>query len=321
MPEINFPYDLSTFSGRYLHFLRITSPLHLLDTDRDLANARQLISDYRTTKQPHVFDMKRLQDAKYTVAATIHPDTNEKILLPFRMSSFIPTNLLVTAGMLIPNATVKSMMFWQIANQSVNVGFNYCNANKSTEMSTQETVLAYLSAVGASVGISVGLKIWVTSTSLFSASTKMFVGRFVPFVAVASAGTINLALMRANELSDGIDIKNDDGVIVGKSPAAGVHAITQVALSRIATSFPCLTVVPLILSRLETTKFFRGNNTRIMGANLGLITLAFLTALPAAIALFPQEGSISVDRLEAKFQGLQNKNGTAVTRFTFNKGL
>lgn len=71
--------------------------------------------------------------------STLHPDTGKPIFLPFRMACFVPTNLLVAAGMLMPNPTVKSIMFWQWANQSVNVAFNYANANKTIEMDMKET--------------------------------------------------------------------------------------------------------------------------------------------------------------------------------------
>ena len=36
-------------------------------------------------------------------------DTGEPVLLPFRMSSFVLSNLIVTGGMLTPNLTVCSM--------------------------------------------------------------------------------------------------------------------------------------------------------------------------------------------------------------------
>ena len=41
------------------------------------------------------------------MSSTFHPDTGEKIVLPFRMSSFVPTNVLIVAGMLVPNPSVS----------------------------------------------------------------------------------------------------------------------------------------------------------------------------------------------------------------------
>lgn len=40
------------------------------------------------------------------VDSTIHPDTGEPVFLPFRMSCFVPTNMILVAGMLLPNPSV-----------------------------------------------------------------------------------------------------------------------------------------------------------------------------------------------------------------------
>ncbi|CAG8641201.1 2167_t:CDS:2, partial [Scutellospora calospora] len=56
---------------------------------------------------------------------SVHPDTSEPIFLPFRMSCFVPTNLVVVAGMLMSNPSMKSIIFWQWVNQSINVAINY----------------------------------------------------------------------------------------------------------------------------------------------------------------------------------------------------
>jgi hypothetical protein len=36
------------------------------------------------------------------------------------MSAFVPTNLVIVAGMLMPNQGIKQIIFWQWANQSLN---------------------------------------------------------------------------------------------------------------------------------------------------------------------------------------------------------
>lgn len=58
-------------------------------------------------------------------------------------------------------------------------------------MSANETALAYGSAVTSSVGVAVGLKSIVSNPML---------RRFVPFVAVSTAGALNVLLMRRKEL-------------------------------------------------------------------------------------------------------------------------
>jgi hypothetical protein len=52
-------------------------------------------------------DQANADGNRVVVDSTIHPDTGEPVLLPFRMSAFVPTNLIVVAGMLMPNPTVR----------------------------------------------------------------------------------------------------------------------------------------------------------------------------------------------------------------------
>jgi hypothetical protein len=48
-----------------------------------------------------------LWKAKKVVDSTLHPDTGEPVFLPFRMSCFVLSNLVVTAGMLTPGLGVR----------------------------------------------------------------------------------------------------------------------------------------------------------------------------------------------------------------------
>ncbi|KAF9943985.1 hypothetical protein BGZ65_012872, partial [Modicella reniformis] len=139
-------FDQSTYVGRVRHFIKVTSPLNLFVTQRGLEDAKDLVRDYKDGKVPTNINPARLWRAKEICDSTLHPDTGKPIFLPFRMSCFVPTNLIVAAGMLMPNPTIKSIIFWQWANQSVNVAFNYANANKTTEMDMKETGVAYMSA-------------------------------------------------------------------------------------------------------------------------------------------------------------------------------
>jgi hypothetical protein len=46
-----------------------------------------------------------------------------------------------------------------------------------------------------------------------------------------------------------------------------------------------------------------------------------MTALPAAIAVFPQRGSLKTDKMEEEFHNLLDKDGKKVTTLYYNKGL
>ncbi|KAF9343069.1 hypothetical protein BGX34_007267 [Mortierella sp. NVP85] len=237
------------------------------------------------------------------------------------MACFVPTNLIVAAGMLMPNPSIKSIIFWQWANQSVNVAFNYANANKTTEMDMKETSFAYVSAVTTSCFLAVGLNQLVPRLKSISPGVRNIMGRLVPFVAVATAGTVNVFLMRGKEIREGIDVYDHEGKSVGKSQKAGISAISQVAISRILTNFPVLTIPPLLLSQWEKTEWSKRYPRAIVPLNLGIISLCLMTALPFAIAAFPQYASVDVKTLEERFWNLKDSKGQPVKTLTYNKGL
>ena len=122
------------------------------------------------------------------------------------MSSFVLSNLIVTAGMLTPNLSTAGTLAWQITNQSLNVAINSSNANKSTPLSTSTLVQSYLLAVGASCTVALGLNALVPRLKRLSPSARTTLTRLVPFAAVASAGALNVFLMRGEEIRQGIDI-------------------------------------------------------------------------------------------------------------------
>ncbi|KAG0216172.1 Tricarboxylate/iron carrier [Mortierella sp. GBAus27b] len=314
-------YDQSTYSGRIKHFIQVTSPLNLFVSSRGLEDAKTLIRDYNDGRVPANIDPGKLWRAKEICDSTLHPDTGKPIWLPFRMACFVPTNLVVVAGMLIPNPSIKSIVFWQWANQSVNVAFNYANANKTTEMDMNETALAYVSAVTTSCFLAVGLNQLVPRLKSISPGTRALMGRLVPFVAVATAGTVNVFLMRGKEIREGIDVYDHEGKSVGKSQKAGLSAISQVAISRILTNFPVLTIPPLVLAQWDKTEWARRFPRAVIPLNLGIISLSLMTALPFAIAAFPQYAQVNAKDLEERFWNLKDSKGQPIHTLTYNKGL
>ncbi|KAF9164271.1 hypothetical protein BGX21_000039 [Mortierella sp. AD011] len=313
-------FDQSKYLGRVRHFIQVTSPLNLFVSKQGLADAKNLISDYNAGRITNV-EPSKLWRAKEICDSTLHPDTGKPIFLPFRMSSFVPTNMLVAAGMLMPNPSVRSIIFWQWTNQSVNVAFNYANANKTIEMDMKETAVAYMSAVTTSCFLAVGLNQLVPKLTSISPGVRSVLTRLVPFTAVAAAGTVNVFLMRGKEISEGIDVYDHEGNSVGKSQKAGMSAITQVAISRILTNFPVLTIPPLILSQWERTTWSQQYPRALIPLNLAVITLCLMTALPLAIAAFPQYANVDVKKLEERFWHLKDSKGEPIKTLTYNKGL
>ncbi|KAJ3121807.1 hypothetical protein HK098_003348 [Nowakowskiella sp. JEL0407] len=315
-------YDQSTYWGRLKHFSEITDPRNLLNTNAQIENAKSLVQDYKAGKFEiqSKADEEKLWKAKRLLDSTIHPDTGEKIFLPFRMAGFVPTNVLIVAGMLMPNPSTASIIFWQWTNQSINVAFNYFNANKTTEMNMTETATAYSMAVASSCTIAVGLSALLKrSQSRFTPSTFSMLSKAVPFAAVAAAGTANVVLMRRKELVDGIDVYNRKGELLGKSTAAGSAAVSQVAVSRVATAFPAVFLPGIVMSQLEKMTWIKRNPSAGIALNLLTITASLMAALPCAVAIFPQEATLKVSSLEPKLAKQLKEKGEDVVYF--NRGL
>ncbi|KAF4547555.1 Tricarboxylate carrier-like protein [Elsinoe fawcettii] len=197
-------YNLDTYWGRVKESAKISDPRTLFTSQAGLEHAKSLVSSYKQGKIQHM--TPDLWEAKKIVDSTLHPDTGEPVFLPFRMSCFVLSNLVVTGGMLTPNLGTMGTLGWQITNQSLNVGINASNANKSSPLTTSALAKNYVLAVSASCSVALGLNALVPRLKRVSPTTKVVLGRLVPFAAVVSAGILNIFLMRSEELRRGIDV-------------------------------------------------------------------------------------------------------------------
>lgn len=320
---VNLPhskYDLSTYWGRVKHCAEISDPTMLLNTTSDIENAKRMVWDYKngvTSKMtPELWRAKKILDS------TLHPDTGETVFLPFRMSSCVLSNLVVTAGMLTPNLGTAGTLFWQIANQSLNVAINTANANKSHPLTTKQIITNYTLAVTASCSVALGLNSLVPRLKSLKPNTRMILGRLVPFAAVVSAGIVNVFLMRSEELKKGITVFDKKGDEVGTSKTAAWYAVGETAASRVINATPIMVIPPLILVRLQRSKFLKGKPKGVeILTNIGLIFATSLVALPFALGVFPQRRILPVTKLEPKFQDLKDKEGNKITDLEFNRGI
>lgn len=308
-------WDLSTYWGRVRHCAEISDPSMLLTTGEDLKRARDIISSYRSgqLKQttPEFWHAKRQLDS------TVHPDTGETVLLPFRMSCCVLSNLVVTAGMLTPNLGTAGTLFWQWANQSVNVAVNSANANKSHPMSMSQLASNYAAAVTASCGVAIGLNKIVPKLKNIKPHTKLILGRLVPFAAVVSAGMVNVFLMRGNEIKKGVSVYDQEGQEIGKSKRAALIAVGETAVSRVVNATPIMVIPPLLLVRLQRG-LLRGKSLGLQtAANLGIIAVTSFTVLPLALAVFPQRQNIHLKKLELELQSGHDEHKLVY----FNRGM
>lgn len=164
-----------------------------------------------------------------------------------------------------------------------------------------------------------------------SPTARTTLSRLVPFAAVASAGALNVFLMRGEEIRQGIDVfpvlseeekqqKEKDGSEIeslGKSKVAAKLAVGETAASRVLNSTPVMGIPPLILVRLQRTEWLKQRPRMVLPVNLGLILTTSLFALPLALAAFPQRQAVKASTLEAQFHHRGGEDGMV----EFNRGI
>uniref|UniRef100_A0A669DCA2 Sidoreflexin n=1 Tax=Oreochromis niloticus TaxID=8128 RepID=A0A669DCA2_ORENI len=297
----------NTFFGRFRHFLDVIDPSTLFVTEKRLRECVELLDHFKQGTLPLGVTDAQLWQAQKIKQAIIHPDTGEKILMPFRMSGSV-------VGLLLPNQTLASTVFWQWLNQSHNACVNYSNRNASKPAPASKFLQGYLGAVTSAVSIAVGLNVLIQRASRFSPTTRLLVQRFIPFPAVASANVCNVVLMRHSELSEGISVLDNNGNVVGTSKVAARHALLETALTRVVMPMPILVLPPLIMSALEKLPLLQRQKRLVLPVHSLVCLAAFSLALPLAISLFPQMSQ--VHHLEPEIT-----MATDCKIVTYNKGL
>ncbi|XP_060102089.1 sideroflexin-5 isoform X4 [Heteronotia binoei] len=273
-------FQQTTFYGRFRHFLDIIDPRTLFVTESRLKEAVQLLEDFKH--------------------GTLPPGVTNKEVV----------------GLLLPNQTLASTVFWQWLNQSHNACVNYANRNATKPSPTSKFIQGYLGAVVSAVSIAVGLNVLIQRANQFTPATRLLIQRFVPFPAVGSANICNVVLMRHSELEEGINVLDSNGNVVGSSRIAAKHALLETALTRVVLPMPILVLPPVIVSLLEKTAFLRSRPRLILPVQSLVCLAAFGLALPLAISLFPQMSEIETWRLEPEIA-----RATASKTVVYNKGL
>ncbi|TWW55278.1 sideroflexin-5b [Takifugu rubripes] len=309
-------YDQGSFLGRLRHFVDIIDPRTLFVSEKQLKDCIQLLDDYKHGTLPPGVSSHQLWEAQKIKQAIIHPDTGEKIFMPFRMSGYVPFGTPIVIGLLLPNQTVLSTIIWQWLNQSHNACVNYANRNATKPTPTSKFLQGYAGAVTSAVSIAVGLNVLIKNANKLSPASRTIIQRFVPFPAVATANICNVALMRHSELSEGIDVMDNNGNVVGSSKVAARHAIMETAFTRVVLPMPIFVLPTIIMSYLERLSFLQRNRRLMLPIHSFVCLLTFSLSLPVAISLFPQMSEIEVSRLEPEIAV-----ATECKSVTYNKGL
>lgn len=309
-------FDQSTFQGRLRHFVDIVDPRTLFTSERKLESSVQLLRDFEKGLVPSGTTNRQLWEAQKIKQSILHPDTDKKIFMPFRMSGYVPFGLVTVVGLLLPNQTLTQVAFWQWLNQSHNACVNYANRNASKETPASRFLKGYTGAVSAALGIALSLNVLLLKAESFSPTKRMIVQRFIPFPATAAASSINAFLMRKHELKEGIEVLDAEGKVVGTSQVAAKNAVRDTVITRMILPAPILAIPPLVMAALERTAFLKASPRLHLPIQVVVCAVSFGLALPVCIALFPQISKISVEELEPQFQQL-----TSQKYLFYNKGL
>jgi tricarboxylate carrier len=287
-------YDLTTYGGRLRHFVSIIDPRLLLVDGETLSRSQSLIDSFGKGQLATMSDALNgeLWHAKRIIDSAVNRATGEIIHPLARMCAFVPASLPITLGMLTMTST-PAVLGLQWVNQSYNALFNYSHRSQAGT-DTSQVFKAYALATGTSCALALGLSRiaghirppWLIST-----------------LAVMAAGSANVAFTRANETSQGIDVTNSKGEVLGKSQIAGKYAVGYTILSRsIVLPIPIM-VLPGLMSQYISNTWFRngiGRRTKLL-VDVSCILASQAIALPVCIAAFPQTLKFKRSELEPSF--------------------
>ncbi|OQS04667.1 Mitochondrial Tricarboxylate Carrier (MTC) Family, partial [Thraustotheca clavata] len=282
-------------------------------SENDVQAAKTIVQEKKNGVQ--VKDEIKYQEALKLTRAVLHPDTEEPVFLPLRVSMIVPMNLALDCGMILASTT-KSTVFWQWLNQTYNALHYYANRNATNEDTTNQRIAAYLAATASSVGASLGVRSWAKAKG-----HPVFL-RMAPFAAVAAADVLNLAVMRQSEFLRGVNIYNEDGEWIGISTRCGAFAVASCIGGRICAAAPILILPPLAMRQLEKkTTFWAKRPFLRLPTTLAMVALAIQCSVPLTFGLFRQSAQVNVSHIEPEFQRIKRRSGELVQVVTYNKGI
>ncbi|XP_067612961.1 sideroflexin-2 [Eurosta solidaginis] len=313
-------FDLSTFSGRFRYFAWMTDPRTVIVSNERLLQAKTLVKKYRNGQEPKNTTQEEVKYAMKLYSSAFHPDSGELQNVAGRMSFQVPGGMLITGGMLAFYRTVPAVVLWQFINQSFNAVVNYTNRNANSPTTITQLGVAYVSATTSALVVAIGCRRY------WGKRAGPLFQRFVPFAAVAAANCVNIPLMRQNEILNGIEVKDENGNIVGRSRLAAIKGIAQVTFSRITMAAPGMLILPFIMERLETIPAYRRMRWIDLPFQTAMVGCFLLVMVPTACALFPQNCSLktsTIKMLESeKYADMEARTkGQLPERVYFNKGL
>ncbi|CAO4363907.1 unnamed protein product [Caenorhabditis nigoni] len=299
-PDISRPqWDQRTYYGRVRHFFTLTNPLTLFSSEARQEKCREIVTNYRKGIISDQLTVNELWKAKALYDATYHPDSGEKMFFLGRMSAQMPGNMLINGMLLSLYRTFPGVVFSHWINQSFNAVVNYTNRSGNVKTSNERLLLSYLCATGGAMSAALALNAMVKNKNSVAA-------RLVPFAAVAMANCINIPMIRSNEVTEGLELRDERGELVGRSRKMAILSIAQVTMSRIFMAMPDMVMTPIIMNRITRTAYYRTRPWMQKYSEYPIQTMlagmALFFTTPMCCALFPQKTAIEVTKLEPASQ-------------------
>jgi len=192
--------------------------------------------------------------------------------------------------MLVSPPTQVNTMFWQWLNQTYNAGLNYGNRNASSTQTTAELFQAYSIATATAIGVACSLRA-LTPILLKGRSGGLasFMNYFIGYSAVASSSSINVYVMRMNEMKTGVSVNDEaTGEVLGNSKVAAAAGIYKTMWSRVTYCIPIFFTPALWNMALSKAKVMpkQLGVGRVVLESLG-VAIGLYIAMPVNCALFP----------------------------------
>eukprot|EP01015_Nassula_variabilis_P037457 TRINITY_DN9920_c0_g2_i1.p1 TRINITY_DN9920_c0_g2~~TRINITY_DN9920_c0_g2_i1.p1 ORF type:complete len:287 (-),score=28.28 TRINITY_DN9920_c0_g2_i1:84-944(-) len=282
--------------------------------DRYKANPQQVLLSH---------SHQELWNMKYALISNINLETETPVHILGRWSSFVPANIPMVIGMSILPPTMFNTMFWQSANQVYNFWVNYCNRSSSKPLENKDLAISFFGAIGSAVSVSLTAKTLIDKIQM-SPTAKIYFSRFGGYLGASSASLFNLYFARLNELKVGIQLKDPEtGEYIEnlRSKKAAERSLLETSVSRVLIPIPIFFVPSFLLNQIKKKGLLpkgKIGNT-ILNATIAAALLG--SAMPLALAVFPQYSKIRASDLEPEFQDLVNSKGNKISEFIYNRGL
>uniref|UniRef100_A0A0N4ZX96 NIDO domain-containing protein n=1 Tax=Parastrongyloides trichosuri TaxID=131310 RepID=A0A0N4ZX96_PARTI len=309
-------FDQSKFTGRLKRFFGTINPFFLLFSNKYLEECKTVVKNYNKGIIKPNMTVDELWMAKRHYDSAYHPETGEKTFILGRMSAQAPCNAFIKGGMLAFYKNPYAVFFWHYFNQAHGAMLNYCNrSGKAGSGDNVRLMTAFGCATTAGVGTALGLNHVIGNMKL-----PPIINRFVPFIASSIAMSTNIPIMRQREFIEGIAVKDDKDVILGRSTVAAKWAVSTVILCRILMAAPYMIISPIVMNRVAKTAFYDRNKwiSAPLQCFLTFVILSF--SAPIGCSIFPQRGSIHVTSLEPELREKLSKLPNPPSIVYYNKG-